>query len=394
MLDIFAGTILGIFIGLLVGIVPGLHSNLVASAIMTYSGLIAGVPPVIIASALVSMAISANFFEFLKAIMLGVPDESNVISNYPLHEMVQERKGLEAVELVALGCLGSILIAILFLPAEIYIVPYVYSKIKSFVPFLLFFIALHLTFSGKNILRSSAIFILSGLLGMYTFNMEMKDPFLPMLTGLFGVSMIFEKINEEVPAQFERVAKAFERKDMIKSMLLGFLSASTLSFIPAIGPAQASLLSEELRRGKETDKKNIIVSVAGVNTADVFFSLLTLRTIDKARSGVLVALSELVDITALFNTLILSVLIASIGSYFVFKFTAGYMVKNMHRLNMKIMYSIALLIIISLVYSINGSAGLWILFLSTMTGKLTNKWNVRNSQMMGCLILPTLIFYF
>lgn len=394
MIDLIFGVFLGVSLGIIVGITPGLHPNIVSSGILVYSGYLVGVSNLLLGSALITMAVSSNFFEFLKTMFLSVPDESNVMSNHPIHQLLLEQKGLEVIELIALGCLGSVLIALLLLPLGLYFVPLIYNNIRNFVPFILLFIGLHLTFTDKQIIKSLAIFLTSGILGIYVFNLELNDPFLPMLTGLFGLGMILNNLDEKIPGQFHSIARTFEKRDLIKSMGLGFLSAGILSFIPAIGPAQASLISEEMKKGKTRDKRSIIVSVAGVNTGDVFFSLIALKTISKARSGVLVVMSEILDINLIFNELLLSLFLGSLISYFLFIKIGKKMVFKIDKLNLKKTYFFVIFLVSIFVYLVNGNTGLWVLFLSSMLGLLTNKWKIRNSQTMGALIIPTLLFYF
>jgi hypothetical protein len=68
------GLLFGVGLGIIAGLTPGLHINIISVFLLTYSSFFGflGVEGLIVA--IVSMAIVANYFEFIKALLFGLPD--------------------------------------------------------------------------------------------------------------------------------------------------------------------------------------------------------------------------------------------------------------------------------------------------------------------------------
>jgi putative membrane protein len=103
--------------------------------------------------------------------------------------------------------------------------------------------------------------------------------------------------------------------------------------IPAIGPTQASLLASEFR--DRQSYKEFLISIGGINTADVIFSILALWTIGKPRSGAIAVASEIMG-TFSFNflyTLLLACLISGLIGYFLMMVVGSFISKRIHKIN-------------------------------------------------------------
>ncbi len=393
MIEFLFSGIIGSFIGLILGLIPGLHTNLLVPLVFLIKNKI-------FAYILLSALISMNFFEFIRTMFLNAPDEGEILALHPIQRMIILGRGKEVIELTAIGCLGGIFFSILFFPIELKIIPFIYHKISHLIPFLLLFISLHLILKEKKIKTALLIFILSGIIGKTNFDLNLKEPFLPLLTGLFGVSSllnnIFENI-EKIPFQMKKVVVEIEKKNIFNGIINGFLSASILSFIPSIGPAQASMLSNDIVKRKknilERDKE-FLISVASINTSDVIFSLAAFLSIQKARSGVIEGISKIINVKNNLFYILLTILTSSIIAYVLFKKLGYYLLNKFQKVNIKkLSYSITCFIIL-FVYLINSWKGLIILGLSSILGYYCIKKEVAMTNLMGSLIIPTLIFYF
>src|SRR3989338_2936350 len=140
---------------------------------------------------------------------------------------------------------------------------------------------------------SVAVVMLSGILGLVVFGMpNLKDPLLPMLSGLFGVSVLLLSLNQKVilPAQRTTELIKIKAKDTIKSLTSGVVSGSLVSIFPGLGPAQAAVISGQFF--KRTDTYSYLVLVGGINTVSMVLSLITLFTIDKARNGSIIVVQR------------------------------------------------------------------------------------------------------
>ena len=84
-----------------------------------------------------------------------------------------------------------------------------------------------------------------------------------------------------------------------------------MSFLPALGPAQAAILAQGFSGFKKVE--DFLVTLGGINTVDGLFTIITLYTISKARSGAMVAIEQILEVT-LQNTIILIVAsLAAVG---------------------------------------------------------------------------------
>jgi len=404
MLFLITVSLIGVLLGLLMGLIPGFHPNLIASIILiTINEVIQILPTQQLAVILVSVSVSANFFEFIKAMILGVPEESTALSVMPIHELMLQKRGLEVLTLVSTGCLGSLLISILLLPVLVLVNPLIHNAVKQLIPAILISLSLHLILKERKparIKHAIILFFLAGALGIITFNLRLNQPFLPLLTGLFGLGVIMESLINKagLPAQMRSVAIELDKKSVLKSLSVSVVAASVLSYVPAIGPAQSTLIAEELRdkkRPRYQQAREFIISVAGINTADVFFSLTALFTINKARSGVLVVIKEIMPVLNIhfFLTLLSALILSGIISYFAFNKVGSFLLKRVHKISVVKLNAFVVLFVSLITLVSDGLVGLVILFVGGLIGYYAVKKGVRKSHAMSTLTLPTILWY-
>jgi len=130
-----------------------------------------------------------------------------------------------------------------------------------------------------------------------------------------------------------------------------------------------------------------------INSLAMGFSFLGLYTISKTRTGSAVAIKDIVG-KLHFSHLILILFIAlfaGIFAFFISKFVAKFFAKNISRINYS-KISVAVLIFVSLVVLfLSEILGFFIFIVSTLTGVYCISLNVRRTNIMGCLLLPTII---
>lgn len=382
----FAGTLTGI----VTGIVPGLHINLVASFLIANN---ITNPAVAVSCFIIGLSISHNFFDFIPSILLSSPDDSNVLASSPGKRYLLQGRARLALKLTSLGCFYAIIICVLTAPLIVFILPLIHNIIKSYVGFLLLAIVVDLCLKEKSPLKAFLILGLSGILGYFTLNAGVNNVLTPLLTGLFGLASLFSGIkNESIPKQHKVYGLELKKRDLIKSSFFGVLASSLLGLIPAIGPTQASLITEKLRKEKNDDE--FFVSMGAVNTADIVMSIFSLYSISKPRNGGLVAISQILEINQ--NTvLILAVnaLLAGVFSFILFQFVSEFMVDKISRINYKKLRVVMIILITLVVLCVSGFNGILVLIPATLLGIYCEKQEVRKSTLMGSLIIPTLIFY-
>ncbi len=406
--------LIGIALGVLTGLTPGLHFNNVALfAIFLASAF--SLPTLYLAVMVMATMITHTFLDFIPSIFLGAPSEDTSLSVLPTHRMLLDGRGMEAVHLTAQGSLLAYLFSLAFIPF-IFLLFSIFSLqrfLPRAIPYLLLSMILILFYweskkSLKHMLYASAIFVLSGILGIITLTMPVTSspiPFhasllFPVFTGLFGFPVLILSRNNRVPPQ--RISRQKINYNSIKSAFRGALSASLVAFLPGVTSGIAATISQILSRNRENE--NFLITLGSVNTANYTLNLLSLFLILRPRSMAVEILGTLVPIQTWkylifppsnFILLLLTGLLAAFASYFLtirigILFT-GWMTKfgkNYGRLSTGI-----LLILFAFVFLFTGLVGILIGIVATLIGLLPPKLGIMRTHLMGVLILPVIINY-
>ena len=164
------------------------------------------------------------------------------------------------------------------------------------------------------------------------------------------------------------------------------------SFLPGLGSGQAAVLGNLIAK---TDRENFLVLLGATNTLVMGFSFVSLYAISKTRTGAASAIQEIIG-TFSWQTLVLilvTILISGTVSFFLTKFLAKFLANRINKINYTYI-SIGTLIILTLVVLyFSGILGLLVLTTSTFIGIYCNSLEVRKTHMMGCLLIPTIIYY-
>jgi putative membrane protein len=126
------------------------------------------------------------------------------------------------------------------------------------------------------------------------------------------------------------------------------------------------------------------------------FSFISLYAISKTRTGAAAAVKEILG-TLSWKTLILillTILISGIISFFLTKFLAAFFSQKIQKINYTKLSITTLIFLVIIVFLFSGFLGLLVLIASTLLGIFCNSLNVKKTNMMGCLLLPTIIYYF
>lgn len=393
LIQIFISIFLGIIAGTVTGLIPGIHINLVGAFLISLSSsVIYFIAPIYLVVFIVAMAITHTFLDFIPSIFLGCPDTDTELSILPGHEMLKKGYGYQAIYLTAVGGLAGIFVFIAISFPFLFIISKIYNVIKIFIPYILIFISLALIFSERKKILSLAVFSLSGLLGLIILNLDtINQPLLPLLTGLFGASNLILSIKSKIKIPKQKTQK--EIKINFKKPLISSAIASPLTiFLPALGSGQIAIIGNQIAK---TSRTGFLFLLGSVNILTMTFSFLALYTISKTRTGATVAVQELVGVLSI-NHLILIlivILITGIICFFLTKSLAKFFSKKINKMNYSLLSLVTLGILLIIVFLVSGFFGLILLAVSAFTGIYCITLNVKRTNMMGCLLLPTIILY-
>lgn len=392
LIEILLAISTGILIGIITGLIPGIHTNLIGAFLISLStGILLKIHPTYLIVFITAMAITHTFLDFIPSILLGCPDTDTELSILPGHKLLQKGKAYEAILLTAYGSLSAIIILVVLFYPSILFLKYAQNAVQTIIPYLLIATSIFLIFLEKNKINALIVFFLTGVLGWIVLSpLEMNQPLLPLLTGLFGSSTLLLSLKNKTKIPLQKITKP---KLKLKKPILGAFIASPLcSFLPGLGSGQAAVIGNLISR---QNNKGFLVLLGATNTFVMGFSFLALFAISRTRSGATVAIKEIV--TNLTNKdlilIIITLLIAGIVSFFLTKKIAKFSINKVQKINYSKVVTITLIFLVILVTLISGWKGLLVLITATITGLYCISLNVRRTIMMGCLLIPVILFY-
>ena len=337
------------------------------------------------------MAITHTFVDFIPSVFLGCPDTDTELSILPGHNLLKNKKGYEAVYLSNVGSLLAVFVLIVILVPSIFIIQNLNPFISLIIPYLLIGVSMIVVLTERK--KSLALFVLllTGFLGYSINSFDLTQPLLPLLTGLFGASNIIISIKNKTKIPEQEITKT---KVNIKKPLLGaLLSAPFCSFLPGVGSGQAAVIGNSFVKN---DQKQFIVLLGIVNTLVMGFSFISLYVLGRTRTGTAQAIKEVIGNPGT-NYLILIIAVVFISGIIAFYWTdtlSKFFALKFKKINYKILSYSTLLVLIIVVFLVSGVAGFFLLIISTLTGIYCISLGVKRTNMMGCLIIPTILFYF
>lgn len=393
MLEFLLALAFGIVLGVACGLLPGLHPN---SAIPIILGLSFLFPPLSAAIILISAGIVNSFVAFIPSILIGAPEGGSELSVLPGHRLLLQGKGYEALRLTVIGGFSSVLFATATLPVFALAVPFLYGALRPNIHLLLIFVVAYMIFSekGKGKFFAALVFSLSGVLGYLVLDiMEAGNGILfPLLSGLFGLPALLLAIKNKtsLPETFSFESEPLRKRKILKPAVIGSLAGVIAGMLPGIGSSQATVLAQ----AGEKDEKSFLMAMGGVNVVDVVYSLLALWFIGNARSGIASAVGTLVKVDFNMVLVFLSVALASAGAgaFLTLKLSRRAMFA-LKQVNYRRLCLYVFVFVCVLVFAFTGFLGLAVAGIALSIGLIPNLTNIRRSHAMGCLILPTILFF-
>ena len=380
MLDFLIAVFFGILFGAIAVIVPGMHANFIGALILAGT-----VGPYSLISIII-MLVSSQFFEILRAVFLFVPEEGNVLAMHPIFKFVSEGKALVVLKLSLLGLVIAMLLGVILSPALMFVMPPVFMFAKDYAVFFIAIIAVFLMLTDEHKISALLVFVLAGIVGWFGLAM-LKQPLLILLTGFFGLPLLFEA-KAHMPKQMMLEPTFVDKKSIARGIGAAGLSSLLLTFIPAVGPAQASVFTRSIMKNVE----EFFVAIGALSGFDTIFSMILLYAVGKARIGVLEQTGNF--FTFDFQTLVLVLFITflvSIFSYVVVLKLGKFFVKHIEIVNYRWVGMGVLVFICGAAIFFDSWLGLFFLAAAAGVGWLANKLQTKMSHCMGSLMIPTMI---
>jgi putative membrane protein len=202
---------------------------------------------------------------------------------------------------------------------------------------------------------------------------------------------IFEK--SKLPENFSLEEEKIDRKSFLSCIGIGSLAGIVAGLLPGVGSTQSTILTQQVFQ-KKRDERSFLISIGAITSSDIVYSILALWLIGNPRSGIAVGISKLLEIgfkeAMIFIVFILiSAAVATIITLNFTKFALRFL-KKINYQKLCIATSI-FLFVLTLVFS--GLIGVIVLAASIAIGMIPNKIGIKRTHMMGCLLVPTILFF-
>lgn len=393
MFDLLLVFLLGTLLGILTGLIPGLHPNTLIFLLLPLAVIMDGVTMFI--AFVTGMSIVHTFVSFIPSVLLGAPEGDTALSVLPGHRYLQRGRGIEAIQLTVYGGVIAATLALLSLPLLFHIIPAVYNTITGYLHLLLALVLAAILWQSDDRWNSVLVMGLSGLLGVIVLDAAIANTqyiLFPLFAGLFGISTILIAIWQHSPLPPQGNNRPVTLNTALNGGILGVAAGLLAGFLPGLGASQSAFI---VRRLSGLARHDFIVALGGINTADLFFSLVALYLIGNPRSGTAVAIQHVVPAVTLHLVVLvtgLALIAVGIGAVTTL-WLSQYAVEAIERINYRRLLFGVIGFIAAGTVILTGLFGLLVLGTAAALGITATTRNVRKSYCMAALIVPTIIQY-
>ncbi|GIU69707.1 MAG: membrane protein [Candidatus Woesearchaeota archaeon] len=398
-LEVLLSIIVGIITGIFTGLTPGIHINMVAMMVLLSSPfLLEHFSPLTLGIFIISLGITHTFLDSLPSIFFGAPDENNILGVLPGHRYLLRGNGLMAVKLFSIGSFLGLIFGIILFPIFYIITINTYGFFEKYFAYILIFVIIFMIFKDNKKAWSIVVIILSGTFGMIVFNLNIKDPLFPMLSGLFGISTLIISYfdNNNIPKQNIQEKTNIDRKKTFLSVLAGNIGSFIVSTFPGLSSSIAAVISMQFI--KDLGDKGFMILMGCIGTCSFMISLVALLAVDKARNGAIIAIynifnssSESLELWIIIVFLIVSLIAGAIS--FIISIKIGVLFsKLITKIDYKMLIITIILFITIMVLIINSWIGLLVLITSTAIGIIPGITKIQRTHSMSCLMIPVIMY--
>jgi len=397
--EILLGTGIGILLGTISGIIPGVHANTLAGVLLSFQVVLLSLfGPLVLAGAMFAALITHTFVDAVPSTFLGIPDADTSLAVLPAHALCLEGNGEEAVRIAALGSACAMVLAVPLSVICFFLLPALQPYFDWWIGILLIASMGYMIVTSECPAWGLALFLVSGVLGVFALDYAFLSwhtlaggtaILMPLLTGLFGISVLLTASRGRLPEQHFRGIR-MEDRTIMKCSVLGTIAGIAVGWLPGLSTASANGVLASLI-GYDKDRRAYILATNAANTANAFIGLAALFALSRMRNGVMVALSEL-PLPTMSELTVIGVLAAAAAYMITIAFSRAASIFNGIDgivLNRGVIAFIVVLCII-----LTGPFGAGILVLATALGLVSSLVNVPRVYGMGVIMVPVILWSF
>jgi putative membrane protein len=399
MIEILLGTLIGVMLGTISGIIPGVHANTLAGVLLSLQvALLSFFSPLVLAGAMFAALITHTFVDSIPSTFLGIPDADTSLAVLPAHALCLEGNGEEAVRIAALGSACAMIIALPLSIICFFLLPALQPYFDWWIGILLIATMGYMIVTSECPGWALALVCVSGILGIFSLRYAFLSwhtlagssaILMPLLTGLFGISVLLTASQGIMPEQHFRGIR-MEDRTIMKYSALGTVAGVAVGWLPGLSTASAnSVLASFI--GYEKNRRTYILATSAANTSNAFIGLAALFALSRMRNGVMVAISEL-PLPTMSELTVIGVLAAcaAYGITVVLSRSAS----RFNGIDGRMLNHAVIAFIIILCILLTGPFGVVILILATALGLVPHLVNVPRVFCMGAIIVPVILYSF
>ncbi|NPA75359.1 MAG: tripartite tricarboxylate transporter permease [Euryarchaeota archaeon] len=410
--------LIGTLIGSMLSMLPGLHVyNVIGFFLLFYFTMGLVIDPMLMVLMLIGMLVSYAFVFTISSIYFSAPDDSTMFILMPTQRYLKERKGHEAVVLIATGALVGVMAITIFVPIFMNVLgivwdiamPNIHWIIGAVIAYMLLSEfpkdfgrhknALHgLKEAWKTILAGYLTFFLAGLLGVILYsktiipaNHAFQSLMAPLI-GLFATSSIILNLISKYEIPEQNIPKSVDAQpnDITHGAVAGSLGGLFAAFIPAVTAGVGGYMASHAFAQK--GDKSFLVSMGAsrvvyyVGAIALFF----LPTLHLRRGALAMGINLFFtpETVGQFYLVDAGIALAGIVSFFIVLYLSKFLARVIPKINPKLLNIVVLGIIIVLVYIMTSWQGLIIMSVATAIGLVPVLFNSRRSHCLAVILVP------
>ena len=410
--------LLGTLLGSVISMLPGLHVyNVIGFFLLFYFTMGMVLDPMLMVLMLIGMLVSYAFVFTIPSIYFSAPDDSTMFILMPSQRYLKEKKGHEAVVLIATGALIGVIAITVFVPLFMGVLGMIWDvaivNIHWIIGAVIAFMLLSefpkdfgrhknpihgLKEAWKTILVGYLTFFLAGLLGVIMFSKTLIpsehafQSLMAPLIGLFATSSIILNLisKYEIPEQNIPKSVDVRPKEIIHGSVAGSVGGLFSAFIPAVTAGVGGYMSSHAFA--QQGDKSFLVSMGASRV--VYYvgaiSLFFLPTLHLRRGALAMGINLFFtpETVQQFYLVDAGIALAGVVSFFIVIYASKFLAKYVPKVNPKTLNIGVLIVLIILVYLMTSWQGLIIMTIATAIGIMPVLFNTRRSYCLAAILVP------
>ncbi|MFH1415649.1 MAG: tripartite tricarboxylate transporter permease [Elusimicrobiota bacterium] len=439
----------GTFCGSLLCLIPSLHIyNVAGIAIVIWMSAKELIPYYALAPFFMSLVVAYSFMNTIPMTFLNAADESAGVSMLPSNDLVSRKRGKDAALMSGIGTLIGAFLLVALYPFFWFIWPYIAASTGPHLHWILGLIIAHYILSEwpkgagrgrtpwerfrkawRNCFAGITTFVLAGIFGLIylskplvTAEMSFQN-IMPVFIGFFAIPSIVQNLISDytIPEQYNSRYVNADWKDFAYSTLPGFVGGMIAAYLPGVTAGIGSMLA-----GHATNHRNLeraeyrnpieegtivhldtpemyyrqerVFLIAGGVTKILYyvgaflmlFVLTELTPFGTGRGGLTfilkpVFIAEKGDFLIMIGTILTS----ASAAFILMTYTIDITIRILHKLDLKLIYMVSLLIIFVIIYIMGGGwIGIGVSLITSCIGMIPVFYNCRRSHCMAVLLVP------